>query len=264
MRSVCRNFCSRYFSASRTILLSLAAVLASAASPVVAQQVDPGTKLASAGAVHPAVPIAVVKPYAIEFRARNAQSYGHTFTIHGRVNAQGKFINPRVSGLHPATESPVPWMVGHLVAVPSETGASDGDTEDQYVLARFRMALTEGEYKKVTAYIKQLSDKSPLWHAVVYNCNAFVGDIARFMGLLTPKSTMLMPQDYIESLRDLNIARTDLAGVIGTPTKVQDAAALRAATLKALEQHKQAVARPRPAPTAALSSRVSPAPGTAH
>src|SRR5205085_8010148 len=105
------------------------------------------------------------------------------FSIHGRVDAQGKLVNYTVTGLHPATESPVPWMVGHLVAVPSETGASDGDTEDQYVLARFRVALSESEYKKVRAYIKELSAKSPLWHAVVYNCNAFIGDIARFMGL---------------------------------------------------------------------------------
>lgn len=264
MRFFYRHFGYRYFSASRTILLSLAAVLAMAASPIVAQQADPGTKLAPAGAVHPTVPVAAARPYAIEFRARNAHNYGHTFSILGRVNAHGKFISPRVSGLHPATESPVPWMVGHLVAVPSETGASDGDTEDQYVLARFRIALTEGEYKKVTAYIKELSDKSPLWHAVVYNCNAFVGDIARFMGLLTPKSTMLLPQEYIESLRDLNIARTNVPGMIGTPTKVQDAAALRAATLKALEQRKQVAAGPKPAPAATLSSRVSPVPGTAR
>lgn len=221
------------------------------------------------------------KPYFIEFRARNAQSYGHTFSIFGRLNAQGKIITSQVAGLHPFTESPIPWMIGHLILVPSETGASDGDTEDQYVLARFRVLLSADEYKKTTAFIKQLRDKSPSWHAVLYNCNAFVGDIADFMGLKTPASTLSKPQEYIDSLRDLNIGRSDLAGVIGTPVKVEDAATLRAAALRALEKrenpatpkrtviaHKQgaaaavrsAVSRPAPPTRPAQSTTASPTP----
>jgi hypothetical protein len=178
----------------------------------------------------------LAKPYFIEFRARNAQSYGHTFSIFGRLDAKGKIIASQVAGLHPFTESPIPWMIGHLILVPSETGASDGDTEDQYVIARFRILLSADEYKKVTAFIKQLRDKSPTWHAVLYNCNAFVGDIAHFMGLKTPASTLSKPAEYIDSLRDLNIGRSDLARVIGTPVKVEDAATLRAAALRALEK----------------------------
>jgi hypothetical protein len=254
---------SRCFCAPHSILAALALFLFAVSSPAFAQQVDAGSPLTrEQGTVEPVSPKSIPKPYAIEFRARNAHNYGHTFSIYGRLSPQGKFISPRVSGLHPATESPVPWMVGHLVAVPSETGASDGDTEDQYVLARFRVALTEGEYRKVTAYIKQLSGKSPLWHAVVYNCNAFIGDIAGFMGLLTPKSTMLLPQEYIETLRDLNIGRSNATGVIGTPVKVQDAAALRAATLKTLEQRGRQAAPSKPGATAVLSSREAPAPAT--
>jgi hypothetical protein len=92
--------------------------------------------------------------------------------------------------------------------------------------------LTVEEYKKVTAYIKELQKSSPLWHAVLYNCNAFVGDIARFMGLETPLSTLSMPADYIDHLRELNISRTDLAKVIGTPVRVEDPAKLRAEALE--------------------------------
>ena len=195
---------------------------------------------ALANAATPEVaPQTTTKHYFIEFRARAAQSYGHTFSIFGRINAQGKIVTSEVAGLHPFTESAIPWMIGHLVVVPSEIGASDGDTEDQYVLARFRVVLSEAEYKKVTKFIKQLQDKSPLWHAVLYNCNAFVGDIARFMGLETPTSTLSMPQEYIDTLRDLNIKRTNLAGVIGTPVEVEDAAVLRAAALRAIERQKK-------------------------
>jgi len=175
------------------------------------------------------------KAYYIEFRSRSAKSYGHTFSIYGRLNGQGKIASKVVAGLHPFTESALPWMVGHLFLVPSETGASDGDTEDQYVTARFRVALNPAEYAKVTAFIKDLQKKSPVWHAVLYNCNAFVGDIAHFMGLETPSSTMLMPEDYINGLRTLNISRTGAAGVIGTPVKVEDPAQLRAQALKSID-----------------------------
>jgi hypothetical protein len=219
---------------------------------------------APAAASQTARPAGLARPYAIEFRARSAHNYGHTFSIHGRVNAQGKFIKPTVSGLHPATESPVPWMVGHLVAVPSETGPSDGDLEEQYVLARFRIALSESEYKRVLAHIKKLNDKSPVWHAVAYNCNTYIADIASFMGYKTPGSTLAMPQEYIDGLRDANIDRKDLAGVIGTPVQVASAESLRASALKGAGRSKPAAPKPAaaaatydPMPTAAPPAAAS-------
>lgn len=157
----------------------------------------------------------VSKPYFIEFRARSAQSYGHTFAVHGRVGQ--KITAEQVVGLHPATESPIPWMIGHLVLVPSETGASDGDTEDQYIIARYRIALSEPEYRKVLAFMKNLQASSPVWHAVLYNCNAFVADIAKSMGLRTPTSTMLMPKEFINTLKSLNTS-TQRADAPGAPT----------------------------------------------
>jgi len=149
------------------------------------------------------------KPYFIEFRARAAQSYGHTFAVHGRVGQ--KITVGQVVGLHPATESPIPWMVGHLLLVPSETGASDGDIEDQYIIARYRILLTEAEYKRVTAYMKGLQASSPVWHAVLYNCNAFVADIAKSMGLKTPSSSLSMPKDFINELKNLNTGTAQAA-----------------------------------------------------
>ena len=84
--------------------------------------------------------------YYIEFRSRYAQSYGHTFAMFGRLNARGQIVEREVAGLHPAGDSPVPWMIGHLVFVPSETGPSDGDLEEKYVSARYRVVLSESEY----------------------------------------------------------------------------------------------------------------------
>jgi hypothetical protein len=237
--------------AALVITLSSTAPYAQEATASEGQQAAPAAEVAHLSA--PKADQNVGKPYYIEFRSRSAQSYGHTFSIYGRLNG-GKIASKTVAGLHPFTESPLPWMVGHLVLVPSETGASDGDTEDQYVTARFRVALSQDEYKKVTTFIKDLQKKSPLWHAVLYNCNAFVGDIARYMGLETPSSTMLMPAEYINGLRDLNISRKNVAGMIGTPIKVEDAARLRAEATKAL-------ARPRK-PAAAAHGESTKSKGT--
>jgi hypothetical protein len=128
-------------------------------------------------------------------------SYGHTFAVYGRVGQKNPAL--KVAGLHPFTESSVPWMIGHLVPVPSETGASDGDTEDQYIIARYRVLLTESEYKTLTDGIKKLQASSPVWHAVLYNCNAFVADIAQSIGLKTP-SSLQMPKEFIDELRQIN------------------------------------------------------------
>ncbi len=177
------------------------------------------------------------RPFYIEFRARSAQSYGHTFLIHGRLGKQGNILTKTVAGLHPFTESPVPWMVGHLIMVPSETGASDGDIEDQYTTARFQVALSVEEYRRVTNFIGQLQATSPVWHAVFYNCNAFVGVVARFMGLQTP-SSLHLPENYVNGIRDLNKANPNKA-MIGTPMKVEDPEALRRRALKVNEKSKR-------------------------
>jgi len=146
--------------------------------------------------------------YYIEFRSRLAMSYGHAFVVFGRGNGPGKKITPnQIAGLHPATNSPVPFWVGHVVPVASETGASEGDTDEIYVSARYRVLLTKAEYDKVVAYIRKLQKTKTLWQEMVYNCNSFVGDIAAFVGLKTPLSTLVMPQTYITELRDLNEGR---------------------------------------------------------
>jgi hypothetical protein len=147
------------------------------------------------------------KRYFVEFRSRSALSYGHTFLVHGKLNANGqvgKVAKEQVAGLHPATDSSVPWMIGHIIPVVAEQGWSDGDNEDEYVTAAYRINLNEADYARISAYIRQHQKNSPMWHAVLYNCNAWVGDVAKFMGLKTPDSTMLYPEDYITSLAKLN------------------------------------------------------------
>ncbi|MEI2300943.1 hypothetical protein [Ensifer sp. MJa1] len=141
--------------------------------------------------------------YFIEFRSRYALSYGHSYVIFGRLNKSGAMVNPEVAGLAPATNDTAPYVLGHLLPVPAETGASDGDLEDQYRSASWRVMLSEAEYREVVAKIRKLKAEAKFWQASVYNCNAFVADIARSMGYKTP-GIWLRPQEFITRLREMN------------------------------------------------------------
>jgi hypothetical protein len=141
--------------------------------------------------------------YFIEFRSRYALTYGHSYVVFGQLSKTGAMISPEVAGLAPATNDPLPYVVGHFIPVPAETGASDGDLEEEYRSASWRVMLTEGEYREVVAHIRALKAKSKFWLASVSNCNAFVADIARSMGYKTP-SIWLRPQQFITKLREMN------------------------------------------------------------
>ncbi|ODT07663.1 MAG: hypothetical protein ABS58_06240 [Mesorhizobium sp. SCN 65-20] len=141
--------------------------------------------------------------YFIEFRSRYALSYGHTYVVFGKQNKAGGMISPEVAGLHPKSMSEVPYVLGHFVPVPAETGWSDGDLEEQYRSASWRVMLTEAQYRDVVAEIRELQKTSPTWQAAIYNCNAFVAAIARTMGYKTPP-VQIRPQEFVTKLREMN------------------------------------------------------------
>ena len=151
------------------------------------------------------------KPYFFEFRARAAASYGHMYVLYGQVNGRGEIVKSDIAGLHPAGDanncencSLPTWILGHFIFVPSETGASDGDLEEKYVTARYRVMVDAATYKRVSAYISKLKADKPMWNAIINSCVTFGNGIAENMGLKTPSSVFLEPKDYVESLRDLN------------------------------------------------------------
>jgi hypothetical protein len=199
------------------------------------------------------------KPYFIEFRARSAHSYGHTFLVHGRTGQ--KITAKDVVGLHPAGESSTPWMLGHFVPVVSETGASDGDFEEAYVIARYRIGLTEAEYKKALGMMRGMQKNHPVWHAVLYNCNRFVGDVAQNMGLQAPSNSLLMPKEFITALKQINGGRAELSGPSAAQTvtaEAQDEAPQRQqAADSPKRQQTAAAAKRKPAQPARQEANVS-------
>jgi hypothetical protein len=152
--------------------------------------------------------------YFVEFRARNAASYGHMYVMFGEVNVRHEIIKSEIAGIFPAGDardckncSIYYWTIGHVLPVPSEIGASDGDLEEQYVLARFRVWVDLDQYKRLSAYVKERKANKEPWNAFFANCVIFGRDIASFLDLkMPPMATLglLYPKDMVEALREAN------------------------------------------------------------
>ena len=140
-------------------------------------------------------------PYYVDFRARTAASWGHAFVWYGKTSERAV----EVAGLTPAGET-FAYVLGHLTWVPSETGASYGDLDPEYLTASYRVYLSEPDAKRVFAYIKELQASSPVWNAETSNCTAFIGSIASFMGLKVPLRWQ-RPENYVNSLKEMNGGR---------------------------------------------------------
>lgn len=163
--------------------------------PALAQDAD------AAGA-KPAAAASGGGQYFVEFRARYAWDYGHTFIVHGRVGEP--LTKASVAGLSPVGDNSTAWVIGHYVPVPAETGWTDGDLEDKYISARYRVYMSKAQYDRVMVFVRQLQASKKVWSAELYNCNAFVGDIAQFMGLRVPKSSLIYPRVFINNMRQIN------------------------------------------------------------
>jgi hypothetical protein len=158
----------------------------------------------------------------VEFRARNAASYGHVYVMYGEANARHEVIRSEIAGLGPAGDaanclncSVYNWTIGHFVPVPGEIGATDGDLEEQYVLARYRIWIDAAQYKRLVAYIKERKADKTQWHAMFNNCVMFGRDVAAFLNLNVPpffdfsRGFIPYPKTAVEALRDANGGERD-------------------------------------------------------
>jgi hypothetical protein len=157
------------------------------------------------------------RPFFVEFRARNAESYGHLYVLYGEANDRHEIIRSQIAGFFPAGDSQhclncsvYWWTAGHVLPVPSEIGASDGDLEEQYVLARFRIWIDRQQYQRLVAYINDRKAHLGPWNALVANCVTFGRDVAEYLGVKMPlifklsPSVVLYPQTVVEALREAN------------------------------------------------------------
>ncbi len=139
------------------------------------------------------------------------------YVMYGEVNAQREIIRSETAGFFPAGDSRncencsvYNWTIGHVLPVPSEIGASDGDLEEQYVLARFRVWIDAAQYQSLVAYVKERKAHKGPWNAFLNNCVTFGRDVAVFLHLKVPPliaispSIVMYPKDVVEALRQAN------------------------------------------------------------
>jgi hypothetical protein len=159
--------------------------------------------------------VAENKRYFVEFRGRSAATYGHLYILFGELNARGEVIKSKIAGLYPAGDrqdcdncSLANWTIGHLIFVPSGTTATDGDLEEKYVTARYRVMLDKAQYDKLTDYVANFQANPPLWNALFKNCVSFGRDVADLLGLKVPQimwvTPWLEPEQFVTQLRELN------------------------------------------------------------
>ena len=140
--------------------------------------------------------------YYIEFRVAQIGAYGHSYVAYGRLNAQGRPAEFRYADLHPIGNYAL-MALGHLVPVPATT-KWDPDDEKQPVSASWQRKLTAAEYNKLLAAVQRSRvNANPTWNAVANNCNHYVADLAKAIGLRAP-SDFQVSYTFIPALRDLN------------------------------------------------------------
>ncbi len=164
--------------------------------------------------------------YFVEFRGRSAATYGHMYIMFGELNARGEVVKSKIAGLYPAGDhqdcdncSVVNWSIGHVIFVPSGTTVTDGDLEEKYVTARYRVMLDKAQYDKLTDYVAKFQAHPPLWNALVRNCVSFGKEIGELLGLKTPPFIWLKPEDFVNRMREMN-------GVHEEQAPLKDAATL--------------------------------------
>jgi hypothetical protein len=107
------------------------------------------------------------------------------------------------------------WTLGHVIPVESEIGPSDGDLEEQYVLARYRVWIDAAQYNRLVAYINYRKANRGPWHALLNNCVTFGRDVAVFLNLKVPltmaitPSVLMYPKNVVEWIRDANGGEKD-------------------------------------------------------
>jgi hypothetical protein len=103
--------------------------------------------------------------------------------------------------LHPMGGYAV-MALGHVLPVPANT-QWDPDVLRLPVSARYRRNLNAQQYQALLAAVRSAKFRQRYWNAVTNNCNHFVGELARAIGLKSP-GAFQVSYSFVPALRALN------------------------------------------------------------
>jgi hypothetical protein len=160
---------------------------------------------ASTGAAAPTqVTEAEGYPYYVEFRVAVNGVYGHSYVAYGRLDSLGRPATAAYADIHPTGDLPS-MVLGHFFPMHAAT-IPEKDTLGYTIARRFRRPITAAEYARLNAVIAHIRAARHSWSVLAYNCNDFVADVARAVGLQTP-TTLALPYDFIPALQAINASK---------------------------------------------------------
>jgi len=140
--------------------------------------------------------------YYIEFRVAQIGTYGHSYVAYGRLNGRGQPADSHYADLHPMGNYAV-MMIGHILPVPANT-EWDPDVLKLPIASSYRRNLNAAEYRKLLAALQRArANNRRTWNAVSNNCNHFVAELAKAVGLRAP-SDFQLSYSFVPALRELN------------------------------------------------------------
>jgi len=140
-------------------------------------------------------------PYYVEFRVAVDGVYGHSYIAYGRLGPLGRPVTATYADIHPTGDFPS-MVLGHFFSMEAAT-IPEKDTLGYKIASRFRQLLTAAEYRRLNLVIVHIRAVHHSWSVLAYNCNDFVADVARGMGMQTP-ATLSLPYDFIPRLQAIN------------------------------------------------------------
>jgi hypothetical protein len=140
-------------------------------------------------------------PYYVEFRAAVDGVYGHSYIAYGRLSTLGQPASAAYADIHPIGGF-TSMVLGHFFALQAST-SPEKDTLGHKIASRFRLPLTATGYGRLQSVIARVRAARHSWSILAYNCNDFVADVARGMGLRTP-TTVSLPYAFIPLLQARN------------------------------------------------------------
>lgn len=142
--------------------------------------------------------------YFVEFRAVMPVFPGHSYFVHGRLDENGVPVEESEPiGFYPLL-GPVGGSTLGLFAIPGLTAPDPGDAK-KHTVESYRVELDVDRHSRLMSFVSRWRSEPEPWSLLFNNCNDFIADAARTIGLKAPEGLAVMPPYvHIRKLRQLN------------------------------------------------------------
>jgi hypothetical protein len=148
--------------------------------------------------------------YYIDFRAVEDGLVGHTYIAYGRLDSNGQPASAQYADYHP-DNGVAGYVMGFMVPITAVMRPTE-ETLRGNIVDSFQVTLQPQQYVELIKLIAQTDAARRPWTAFGYNCNDFLADAARAIGLNAPM-TNVAPYHFLPLLRSMNAETSTGAGV---------------------------------------------------